>query len=107
VSIRRPILVAVLAALGFAGVSFTTSADALTDANGPLPSANGVLTSTNTPSTAANGAATSYVDGISDQSLPEWDGNFDDSWFAGLFDDAWVHGPMLTLFSRGMSCSGM
>jgi hypothetical protein len=39
------------------------------------------------------GAATSYVDGISDQSLPEWDGGFEQSYFAGLFNDAWVHGP--------------
>jgi hypothetical protein len=39
------------------------------------------------------GAATSYVDGVSDQSLPAWDRDFDESWFAGLFDDTWVHGP--------------
>jgi hypothetical protein len=49
-----------------------------------------------TPSTGAltptKGAARSYVDGISDQSLPEWDGDFDESWFAGLFDDTWAHG---------------
>jgi hypothetical protein len=43
--------------------------------------------------TPSAGAATSYVDGISDQSLPAWDGGFDDSYFAGLFDDTWVHGP--------------
>jgi hypothetical protein len=65
VSIRRPILIAVLAALSLALMSFPASA----------------------------GAATSYVDGISDQSLPAWDGNFDESYFAGLFDDTWVHGP--------------
>ena len=33
-----------------------------------------------------------YVDGISDQSLPAWDGGFEGSYFAGLFDDTWVHG---------------
>jgi hypothetical protein len=45
------------------------------------------------PLTPSAGAATSYVDGISDQSLPTWDGDFDESYFAGLFDDTWVHGP--------------
>jgi hypothetical protein len=33
------------------------------------------------------------VDGISDQSLPAWDGDFHESYFAGMFDDTWVHGP--------------
>jgi hypothetical protein len=65
VSIRRPIPAALLAALGLALMS-------------PTPSA---------------GAATSHVDGISDQSLPAWDGGFDESYFAGLFDDVWAHGP--------------
>jgi hypothetical protein len=51
------------------------------------------LTLSLTPLTPSAGAATSYVDGISDQSLPAWDGNFDESWFAGLFDNTWVHGP--------------
>jgi hypothetical protein len=64
VSTRRLILAA-LAALSFAPVSLTASA----------------------------GAATSHVDGISDQSLPAWDGGFRESYFAGLFDDAWAHGP--------------
>lgn len=36
------------------------------------------------------GGGTPYVDGISDQSLPAWDGSFADGWFAGLFRDAWV-----------------
>jgi hypothetical protein len=45
------------------------------------------------PSTASAGAATNHVDGISDQSLPAWDGGFDESYFAGLFNDTWVHGP--------------
>jgi hypothetical protein len=43
--------------------------------------------------TAPAGATTSHVDGISDQSLPAWDGDFRESWFTGLFNDAWVHGP--------------
>jgi len=42
---------------------------------------------------APAGAATTYVDGISDQSLPAWDGGFYDSYFAGLFNDVWVNGP--------------
>jgi hypothetical protein len=85
VSTARQILVAVLATLSLAGVSFTTSAGALTSANGVLGSTKGALGYTK--------GVTSYVDGISDQSLPAWDGDFDQSWFAGLFDDTWVHGP--------------
>jgi hypothetical protein len=81
----HPILAAALAALSLAAMSFTTSAGALPFANGVLASANGPLGSTK--------GATSYVDGVSDQSLPAWDGDFDESWFAGLFDDTWVHGP--------------
>ena len=38
-------------------------------------------------------AATIYVDGISDQSLPAWDGGFYHSYFTGLFNDTWVNGP--------------
>jgi hypothetical protein len=38
------------------------------------------------------GRASAYVDGISDQGLPAWDGGFDESYFAGLFNDTWVHG---------------
>jgi len=37
--------------------------------------------------------AVTYVDGISDQSLPTWDGGFHDSWFAGLFHETWVGDP--------------
>jgi len=69
VSTARPLFATILASLT---LGFTLSLVAIT------PSA---------------GAATSYVDGISDQSLPAWDGDFDESWFAGLFDDSWVHGP--------------
>ncbi len=82
----RPILAAALAALSLALVSPAPSAGFFTAAAGARTPTNGVPAST-------NGAATSYVDGISDQSLPAWDGNFDESWFAGLFDDTWVHGP--------------
>lgn len=35
---------------------------------------------------------TAYVDGISDQSLPYWDGSFAGSYSAGFFHDAWVTG---------------
>jgi hypothetical protein len=38
-------------------------------------------------------AGAAYVDGISDQSLPAWDGGFSGSYFAGLFHDAWVGSP--------------
>ena len=37
-------------------------------------------------------AATSHVDGISDQSLPVWDGGFSSSYLAGLFQGGWVGG---------------
>jgi hypothetical protein len=83
VSFRRPILLALLAVLS---LSFTLSFIPLTPSTGALAGANGALT----PSV---GAVTSYVDGISDQSLPAWDGGFEESYFAGLFDDTWVHGP--------------
>ncbi len=35
-------------------------------------------------------AGTAYVDGISDQSLPVWNGSFPDSSFASFFHSAWV-----------------
>ncbi|HEY2766943.1 MAG TPA: hypothetical protein VGI76_01725 [Solirubrobacteraceae bacterium] len=34
--------------------------------------------------------ATAYIDGISDQNLPEWDGAFAGSYFADLFERDWV-----------------
>jgi hypothetical protein len=40
------------------------------------------------PATA--GAGTNYVDGISDQSLPAWNGSFVDSSFASFFRASWV-----------------
>ncbi len=46
------------------------------------------------PARAASGppapAATSFVDGISDQSLPAWDGDFSNSYFGRLFSAVWV-----------------
>jgi hypothetical protein len=36
-------------------------------------------------------AGTRYVDGISDQSLPEWDGSFASSPFATFFRSRWAH----------------
>jgi hypothetical protein len=38
-------------------------------------------------------AATTYVDGISDQSLPYWDNAFPSSYFAGFFRNTWVGSP--------------
>jgi hypothetical protein len=35
-------------------------------------------------------ASTSYVDGISDQSIPNWDSGFSGSYFAGFFGSTWV-----------------
>lgn len=42
------------------------------------------------PSTAL--ATTTYVDGISDQSMSEWDNNFSGSYFAGFFKETWLPG---------------
>ncbi len=39
---------------------------------------------------ARGGTATAYVDGISDQSLPAWDGGFSHSYFGRLFWAVWV-----------------
>lgn len=39
-------------------------------------------------------AGASYVDGISDQSLPTWDGGFQGSYFGVLFHDVWVGNPI-------------
>src|ERR1700735_852348 len=39
-------------------------------------------------------ASTGYVDGISDQSMPFWDGGFSSSYFANFFKTTWVNpGP--------------
>jgi hypothetical protein len=38
-------------------------------------------------------AGTSYVDGVSDQNLPAWDGGFTGSYFAGFFQSSWVGSP--------------
>ena len=42
-------------------------------------------------------APTPYVDGVSDQSLPAWDGGFSGSYFARLFSSVWVHGGHIRL----------
>jgi hypothetical protein len=47
--------------------------------------------------TSAAAAGTPYVDGISDQSLPAWDGGFTGSYFARLFSSAWVSGGHIRL----------
>ncbi len=45
---------------------------------------------------AAHGA-TAYIDGISDQNMPEWDGAFASSYFEHLFERAWVLGGHIRL----------
>ena len=42
-------------------------------------------------------AGTPYVDGVSDQSLPSWDGGFAGSYFARLFSSVWVSGGHIRL----------
>jgi hypothetical protein len=42
-------------------------------------------------------AATAYIDGISDQNLPEWDGAFVGSYFGSLFERDWVRGGHIRL----------
>ncbi len=42
---------------------------------------------------ASASAATAYVDGISDQSLPYWDNAFPGGYFAGFFRNNWVSSP--------------
>jgi hypothetical protein len=37
-------------------------------------------------------AATQYVDGISDQSIPAWDGGFSSDYFTGYFSANWIAG---------------
>ncbi len=41
--------------------------------------------------------ATAYIDGISDQNMPEWDGAFTGSYFADLFERDWVLGGHIRL----------
>ncbi len=98
---RPPILLAVLAALALVALvsalsagSFATSAGAAAPAeSAPITATGARVSYDGALAPADDGASTSYVDGISDQSLPAWDGSFEESWFAGLFDDTWVHGP--------------
>jgi hypothetical protein len=83
----RPIFVALLSGLVLALVSTPAIPAGLRTASA------GARTPTERALTPTSEPATSYVDGVSDQSLPAWSGNFQESWFAGLFDDTWVHGP--------------
>ncbi len=41
--------------------------------------------------------ATAYIDGISDQNMPEWDGAYAGSYFGSLFERAWVLGGHIRL----------
>lgn len=42
-------------------------------------------------------AGTAYVDGISDQNLPAWDGDFGESYLGRLFSAVWVRGGHIRL----------
>ncbi len=42
-------------------------------------------------------SATEYVDGISDQSIPNWDSGFAGSYFAGFFGTTWIAGGRISL----------
>ncbi len=46
---------------------------------------------------AAAMTATAYVDGVSDQSLPAWDGDFSEGYFARLFSAVWVNAGHIRL----------
>jgi hypothetical protein len=48
------------------------------------------------PARAAR-ASTPYIDGISDQNMPEWDGNFAGGYFASFFRTDWVIDGHITL----------
>jgi hypothetical protein len=45
-------------------------------------------------------AGTGYVDGISDQSMPSWDGGFSGNYFASFFDSTWVNPPPHIAYAR-------
>src|ERR1700740_2841702 len=64
------------------------------DAHAPVA---GMLSLSEAPLRSLTGGSlappgTAFVDGISDQSLPSWDGSFAVSYSAGFFHDAWVAG---------------
>jgi hypothetical protein len=95
----RPFLcaaLAVLCTLGGASLSTSTaSARPVYDDHAPFA---GTLTLPEAPLRSLTGdslspAGTAYVDGISDQSLPSWDGAFPGSRFSDFFRDTWVTGP--------------
>ncbi|MGA7705722.1 MAG: hypothetical protein WB998_12590 [Solirubrobacteraceae bacterium] len=45
-------------------------------------------------------ASTGYVDGISDQSMPAWDGGFSGSYFAAFFQNNWINPPLHVQYAR-------
>lgn len=49
-----------------------------------------VLYASCVPAAGVARAATAYIDGISDQNIPEWDGAFAGSYFRDLFERNWV-----------------
>ena len=67
------------------GISYAPIARSLTLSTTPLQALVG---------DALPPAATRYVDGISDQSLPSWDGSFPGGYFAGFFHDTWADGGL-------------
>lgn len=87
---------AVLCTLGVASLSISTIASARPFYDDRAPFA-GTIALPEAPLRSLTGDSlsppgTAYVDGISDQSLPYWDGSFDDGRFAGSFRDAWTAG---------------
>ncbi|HEY2282779.1 MAG TPA: hypothetical protein VGH60_04430 [Solirubrobacteraceae bacterium] len=84
---------AVLCALGVASLSMA-SARPLDDDHAPLA---GTPALSEAPLRSLTGdslspSGTDYVDGISDQSLPSWNGAFPSSRFASFFADTWTAG---------------
>lgn len=94
----RPFLCAALAVLCTLGVTplSASTASARPYYDDPAPFA-GALALPEAPLRSLTGGSlsppgTAYVDGISDQSLPSWDGAFPGSRFAGFFRDTWAAG---------------
>jgi hypothetical protein len=82
-----------------AALCLTLVISSATISSAPARAATGsaVGAATDTHATSATGTATAYVDGISDQSLPAWDGDFADSYFGRLFSAVWVNGGHIRL----------
>lgn len=74
----------------------TTAARAFPQATRPYAPIADPLTLSEAPLRSLTGggaspqADTPSIDGISDQSLPHWDGSFPDGYFAGYFRDVWA-----------------